>query len=174
MNTSIQNSIVLDGNTSTTQTVTRTEIASAGIPLCLRNTNEAHFSIAPIPFSIKPGGALVAARVTLDDEGDLFIKDAQGNTIISLHARVDFWQKTEDPTHWQKTSATIFLPAGEYTVTGAVTNELMATAQNNLAYFRYEVLAQYTVAKGSDDADSDTCSEPQICNPCHCGNLDEP
>ena len=172
MNTNTNDGIALTGNEITTQTVTRTEIASAGIPLCLRNTNEAYFSIAPIPFSIKPGGALVAARVTLDDEGDLFIKDAQGNTIISLHTRVDVWQKTEDPTHWQKTSAAIFLPAGEYTVTGAVTNELMATAQNNLAYFRYEVLAQYTVAKGSDDADSDTCSEPQICNPCHCGNLD--
>ena len=172
MNTINHNNIATAADASTSQTVTRTEIAAAGIPLCLRNTNEAHFSIAPIPFSIKPGGALVAARVTLDDEGDLFIKDAQGNTIISLHARVDVWQKTEDPTHWQKTSAAIFLPAGEYTVTGAVTNELMATAQNNLAYFRYEVLAQYTVAKGSDDADSDTCSEPQICNLCHCGNLD--
>lgn len=167
MNTINHNNIATAADASTSQTVTRTEIAAAGIPLCLRNTNEPHFSIEPVPFSIKPGGAQVTARVTLDDEGDLFIKDAQGNTLISLHAKVDIWQKTEDPTHWQNTSAPVFLPAGEYTITGAVINTPMATAQNNLAYFRYEVQAQYTVVKGSDDADADTSTEPMICNPCN-------
>ena len=57
-----------------------TEIASFGIPLCQRNTNESDFLIGEndaISFSIKRGGALVMIRLTLDDEDELIILDAE-------------------------------------------------------------------------------------------------
>ena len=171
--------IALASNETTTQTVTRTEIAAAGTPLCERDTNVESFVIGSetdeskaIRFTIKNGGATVTARVTIDDSGSLVIKNSNGDTVLTLPAGVDIWQKTEDPTHWQNTSDPVFLPAGEYTITGSVTNTPMSTPKNNLAYFRYEVQAQYTVIKGVDDEDDDKEEEPPVCKPCACGKQD--
>ena len=179
IDTNTHDGIALASNGATPQTVTRTEIASAGIPLCVRNTNEESFEIGSetdeskaIRFTIKNGGAMVTARVTIDDNGTLVIKNSNGDTVLTLSGGVDIWQKTEDPTHWQKTSDSVFLPEGQYTITGTVKNTKMATAQNNLAYFRYEVQAQYTVIKGVDDEDDDKEEEPPVCKPCACSKQD--
>lgn len=179
IDTNTNDGIALASNESTPQTVTRTEIAAAGTPLCERDTNVESFEIGSetdeskaIRFTIKNGGATVTARVTIDDSGSLVIKNSNGDAVLTLPAGVDIWQKTEDPTHWQNTSDPVFLPAGEYTITGSVTNTPMSTPKNNLAYFRYEVQAQYTVIKGVDDEDDDKEEEPPVCKPCACGKQD--
>ena len=179
IDTNTNDGIALASNGATPQTVTRTEIASAGIPLCVRNTNEESFEIGSetdeskaIRFTIKNGGATVVARVTIDDGGSLVIKNSNGDAVLTLPGGIDVWQKTEDPTHWQNTSDPVFLPEGQYTITGTVENTKMSTAQNNLAYFRYEVQAQYTVIKGVDDEDDDKEEEPPVCKPCACGKQD--
>ena len=45
IDTNTNDGIALASNGATPQTVTRTEIASADIPLCVRNTNEESFEI---------------------------------------------------------------------------------------------------------------------------------
>lgn len=99
-----------------------TEIASFGIPLCQRNTNESDFLIGEndaISFSIKRGGALVMLRLTLDDEDELIILDAEKNEKLRISSEVgEDWTRTEDPSYWQKSETPSFpkpfitLPAG--------------------------------------------------------------
>ena len=144
----------------------RTEIVAADTPICVPNTNQEDFVLEQFTFFVKPGGALVTARITADDGGALFITDAEGKQVLSVEGQVDDWTKTQNPTHWHN-AASATLDEGEYTVSGFVKNKPMPTPQNNLAYLRYEIAAQYTVIKGLDDEDKE--KEPPTCDACGCG-----
>ncbi|MBR2126221.1 MAG: hypothetical protein IJ943_05770, partial [Akkermansia sp.] len=153
-------------NGSSSRTRIRTEIVAMGTPISVPNTNQEDFSLEPFSFSVKPGGALVTARIAVDDGGALFITDADGNRVLSVEGHIDDWTRTLDPTHWHG-SAAATLDEGVYTVSGFVQNSPMPTPQNNLAYLRYEIAAQYSV---TDDEDEDKEEEPPTCDTCGCGN----
>ncbi|MBQ8517862.1 MAG: hypothetical protein IJ498_09820, partial [Akkermansia sp.] len=142
-------------------------ILAAGTPLCAQPSDGGTFSVAGGSFSIGEGGAQVTARVTIDDGGSLFIHNAAGKQVMSVGGGLGDWTKTKNPTTWHgKGSA--FLPEGTYSVTGTVTNSPMNDREENLAYFRYEVMTQYTVTE-EDDEDEDKEEEPPTCDVCGCG-----
>ena len=144
----------------------RTEIVAADTPICVPNTNQEDFPLESFTFNIKPGGALVTARITVDDGGALFITDTNGKQVLAVEGQVKDWTRTQDPTYWHN-AASATLDEGVYTVSGFVKNDPMPTPQNNLAYLRYEIAAQYTVIKGLDDEDKE--KEPPTCDVCGCG-----
>ena len=129
----------------TPRTRTYTEIAAFGNPICKLPASGEEFKELELgTFTIKTGGANVMAQITVDDEGNLTILDSAENKIMSISSKVGAdWPKTQDSTYWQKKSDLVFLPAGTYTLTGNLKNVDMGSSNvNNLAYFRYEVVAQ--------------------------------
>lgn len=147
---------------------TRTEIAAAGAPLCEQPSEGKECpSVKGGTFPIKAGGAMVTARAAFDDFGTMKIKDSGGNVVLTVSGGVDDWHRTKDPSHWHG-SASAFLPEGTYSVTAAVTNKDMGSSNvNNLAYFRFEVVAAYVVPIDDDD-DDDKEEEPRVCKLCGC------
>ena len=166
----------------TPRTRTYTEIAAFGNPICKLPASGEEFKELELgTFTIKTGGANVMAQITVDDEGDLTILDSAENKIMSISSKVGAdWPKTQDSTYWQKKSDLFFLPAGTYTLTGNLKNVDMGSSNvNNLAYFRYEVVAQYTEIINDNSTDNeepvvedDMQEEPPVCNPCGCCSPD--
>ena len=156
--------IALDGNESPSSTYT--VLLAADTPLCEQPSEKEEYEIDCGSFSIKPGGAKVTARVTIDDSGTLNICRAGSDTpVLTVNGGVTIWQKTTDPTYWQG-SKTQFLEAGSYTINAKVSNIHMEHETHNLAYLRYEVVAQYTTPDENQDEDKE--QEPPVCNPCGC------
>ena len=56
------------------RTYTRTEVAAAGTPLNMQPSDGGTYAVAAGGFTIRPGGALVTARVTIDDSGTMEIR----------------------------------------------------------------------------------------------------
>ena len=169
----------------TPQTLTYTEIAASGNPICERPSIGKEIEKLELgTFTIRDGGADVMLRLTVDDEGDLTIFDFAENEKIFISSKVAAdWPRTQDPSYWQKKSDFVFLPAGTYTLIGHLKNIDMGSSNvNNLAYFRYEVVARYTIVinndnTGDDDneipeVDDDMQEEPAVCNPCGCCSPD--
>ncbi len=156
-------------NGSSARTYIRTRVLSAGTLLNEQPSFAGNFDVVGDPFTIAPGGAKVKARLTTDDEGVLEIRNAAGRVVISIESSLAAgdWRNTKNPTHWQQSAEGIFLDEGTYSVSGRVKNEPMSTPSENLAYFRYEVLAQYTVTDDADDDDWE--EEPPICSILGCG-----
>ena len=172
-NTSIHNTdgVALARNGSSSVSRILTEVAAGGVPLHVQPSDGGSFAVSAGSFSIKPGGALVSARVTIDDYGFMEILSASGATVMRVEGGLGDWRQTLNPTTWHG-SASAFLPEGTYSISATVNNAHMNYPKDNLAYFRYEVLAQYTVTDedDEDDRDDDKKEEPPICNTCGCGN----
>ena len=117
-------------------------------------------------FTIESGGAMVRARITVDDSGELFITPAGASSpVMTVQGRVGDWQKTTDPTYWNG-GTTRFLEAGTYNISARVSNIHMDYPEHNRTYLRYEVEAQYSTPRGNQDPD--IVIEPPVCNPCGC------
>ena len=172
-NKSIHNTdgVALARNGSSSVSRILTEVAAGGVPLHVQPSDGGSFAVSAGSFSIKPGGALVSARVTIDDYGFMEILSASGATVMRVEGGLGDWRQTLNPTTWHG-SASAFLPEGTYSISATVNNAHMNYPKDNLAYFRYEVLAQYTVTDedDEDDRDDDKKEEPPICNTCGCGN----
>lgn len=172
-NKSIHNTdgVALARNGSSSVSRILTEVAAGGVPLHVQPSDGGSFTVSAGSFSIKPGGALVSARVTIDDYGFMEILSASGATVMRVEGGLGDWRQTLNPTTWHG-SASAFLPEGTYSISATVNNAHMNYPKDNLAYFRYEVLAQYTVTDvvDEDDRDDDKKEEPPICNTCGCGN----
>ena len=152
-----------------TRTRIVTELASGGTPLELQPSSGGTYEVSGGTFTIRPGCGRISVRVTIDDSGTLSIRDAAGNSVYSLAGGLGDWRKTRSATTWHAEGTTT-LPAGTYSVVGSVTNaEMGAYNDENLAYFRYEIEAEYYVEVHDDDeVDDDREAEPAVCDTCAC------
>ena len=147
----------------------RTSVLSAGTLLQAQPSEAKQYDVTGESFTIPPGGAYVKAALTVDDSGTLEIRKDGAGLVLSLDAALPAgdWPNTKNPAHWHaSTTNPVFLEEGTYTVTGRVDNAPLSTPSENLAYFRYEVLA---CTAATPDAEGDHAEEPTACNPCDCG-----
>ena len=112
-----------------------TAILAHGTPLNIIPSDEKVYSeeLSNLgSFTIESGGAMVRARVTIDDSGSLFITRAGSSSpVMTVTGSVGDWQRTTDPTYWNG-GMTRFLEAGTYTISAMVTNIHMDPFRNQL------------------------------------------